>query len=540
MSADQGPAERPSRFSSRVEPFWLNPATIKGTIAIGVGLFILLLPTASTFLIRMGLGIGLVLSGGSDLWFKARGESRSGRGLAEAALAVLAGVALVAYPEATLRIVAVIAAVYLVVRGVTVFAASLRQRAAGDDWILDLTRGLFLVVSGAVVFVLPAATIDGMLVAGAVLAVVVGGIMLTYGIRSRSDAELVDVDAATVTQLVADWIRERDVGDERREEVGDGLFFEPPGRANKVTSWWIMLLLSVAIATFGIQQDSTAVVIGAMLIAPLMVPILGVAAGIVNAWTARIVGSFTMVVAGVAAAVVLAFVVGQWIPSIVPLAANTQVISRTSPNIVDMLIALAAGAAGAYANVDRRVSDSIAGVAIAVALVPPLAVVGLTLEAGMYADSLGAFLLFLTNLVSIILSATLVFFISGFAPFERLRENREKSRAVLRTVGVVALVILVPLSFTAEGIFTTAGRQNSAQRIVEEWLGEEDSLRAVRVDVDGNEVTVMVTGADEPPDVADLGEALSASFGTEVTLRLEYIPSVVMTYPASAEQEDGG
>ena len=118
---------------------------------------------------------------------------------------------------------------------------------------------------------------EGLILTSAVLAVIVGLILLTHGIRAAgTDAGPgIGVVHDSVTHIVWDWIRDADVGPNWRREVADSLYLEPPGRAGKLVAWWVMLLLSVAIATFAVLQDSTAVVIGAMLIAPLMTPILG-------------------------------------------------------------------------------------------------------------------------------------------------------------------------------------------------------------------------------------------------------------------------
>jgi uncharacterized membrane protein len=195
-----------------------------------------------------------------------------------------------------------------------------------------------------------------------------------------------------------------------------------------------------------------------------------------------------------------------------------------------MLIALAAGAAGAYASVDRRVSGSIAGVAIAVALVPPLGVVGVTLQAGMFEDGLGAFLLFLTNFVSILLSATLVFFLTGYAPMQRLKENRREIGALLGMVLTVALIILIPLVFTGEGVLSAASRQRDAQTTVSEWLSDEPDLKAARVELDGEEIMVLLAGVGEIPSVEELEDSLAESFGKPMILTVVYAPTVIVRY----------
>lgn len=517
-------------MTSRIEPFWLNPATIKGTVAIVAGLFILAAPDVSAFIIRLVLGIALVASGAAGLWFAIRHRTNRGvRSAIEAAVMLFAGAALLVTPAATVRAVVLLGAGYLAVRGLGVLISANSLRRRGQTWLVDLVRGLLYISFAVAIVILPVAIISGFRLVLAAGAVVLGAIMLIYGIRRRSEEEVVDVDVASVSELVNEWLLERDIGPERRDRVGDGLFFEGPERSSKLASWWVMLLLSVAIATFGVVQDSTAVVIGAMLIAPLMTPILGISAGIVNTWIKRIAASAGLVAAGAGAAVGLAIVIGQWVPIIVPLAQNSQVTSRVSPNIVDMLIALAAGAAGAYANVDDRVSDSIAGVAIAVALVPPLGVVGLTLQAGMFEDSFGALLLFLTNLVSIILAAAFVFFLTGYAPYRGLQENRARVMSLIRTVGLAAIIIMIPLAITAQDVISRSARTRIANDAVTDWLGDS-SLEAIRINVSGSDVALFLTGPGDIPNLADLEADLTAQFGTPATIRVEHAPTTVVTF----------
>jgi uncharacterized hydrophobic protein (TIGR00271 family) len=519
------------RATGRVLPYWVNPATVKGTLAVLVGINLLYAPRISESLLQLVLGLGLIVAGVSDLWFKLRRERRTRfAGALEALAAIAAGMGLLVWPNATVGVIGLILAVYLLIRGLVTVVSSLRQRRHNDRWKLDFSRGTLTFGLGLIAFIIPGAVLIGFAVFLAVVSVVVGGIMLSHGLRARTEAQSNDLDAESVSQIMVEWVVARDVGDPRRAEIGEALFFEQPSRVAKLVSWWVMLLLSVAIATFGIMQDSTAVVIGAMLIAPLMTPILGSAAAIVNAWPGRLRASIVLVVLGVSAAVGLAFVIGQWLPTIVPLATNSQVTSRISPNLVDMLIALAAGAAGAYASVDRRVSSSIAGVAIAVALVPPLGVVGLELQAGEFSNASGAFLLFLTNFVSIILSAILVFLLTGYVDLKRLGANRDTVGAALRTVVFAALLILVPLVFTAEGVISSASRQSSAQEAVAEWLGEDSPLDTVRVTVDEFAVDVLLSGNGTVPPLTDLEKNLTEAFGSPASIRVEYIPAEVQTY----------
>ncbi|MEN8235646.1 MAG: DUF389 domain-containing protein [Actinomycetota bacterium] len=525
-------SDRPKRrISGRVEPFWLNPATIKGTVAIAVGGLFLAFPEASVYLWRTMLGTALMISGAADLWFRLRSPEAGNRirSSAEGLLTIAAGIAFLAYPNATLRIVMLIAALYLASRGLAITTGAIRNRT-GDAWQLDLARGVLFLVFAGFAFFLPQAVAEALLVALAVGAVIIGAVILVYGIQHHSDSTLVDIDAGSVTQIIRDWMMLQDVGDARRDEIKDGFYFEQPDRTNKLVAWWFMLLLSVAIATFGILQDSTAVVIGAMLIAPLMTPIIGMAGAAVNGWQSRITASLGMIAGGVGASIVLAFIIGAWAPAIVPLATNSQVTSRVNPNVIDMAIALAAGAAGAFANVNRRVSSSIAGVAIAVALVPPLGVVGLTLNAGMYEDASGASLLFLTNLVSIFLAAMIVFLFTGFAPMSNVRKHAIEVKRIAMTVLIAALLILIPLAFTATSILQAAAHQNTARDETTAWLESAPDLELVRVELHGADVSIVVTGTGEVPPLADLAEALTSSFLRPAIIEVEHIPSTRVTY----------
>jgi uncharacterized membrane protein len=190
---------------------------------------------------------------------------------------------------------------------------------------------------------------------------------------------------------------------------------------------------------------------------------------------------------------------------------------------------VAAGAAGAYATIDRRVSSSITGVAIAVALVPPLGVVGVALRETAYSDAGGAFLLFLTNLVGIILMASVVFVIGGLAPVSSFRENREKMKTVVLTVVLGAMIIIVPLAFTSEGILVSASRQGEAQRITSVWIEPVPTLRVNRVNVNGTEISVVVTGEGTLPSVEELEIRLEASFNDDVVVLVEYVPTERVT-----------
>ncbi len=174
--------------------------------------------------------------------------------------------------------------------------------------------------------------------------------------------------------------------------------------------FYILVIVSTMIAGFGLTMNSTAVIIGAMLVAPLMTPIFGMALALIRG-DAHLLGKASQAeIAGVAAAVAMGFILGLVYPSLEP---TPEMISRTQPQLFDLMVAIFSGFAGAYALVDEKISPALPGVAIATAIVPPLANTGLCFAVGAYAGGVGSFLLFFSNFLSILLVASIVFWFFG-------------------------------------------------------------------------------------------------------------------------------
>src|SRR5271154_184371 len=192
------------------------------------------------------------------------------------------------------------------------------------------------------------------------------------------------------------------------KRMRDQLFFEGPERNRRLSRYWLLLPLSAVIASAGVVSDSTATVIGAMIVAPLMTPILGIVLAVVLTDAENLRRSVLLVILGAAAVVGLAWIMGLFVPYPVVAATNSQVAARVTPRIIDLVAALATGAVGAVALARSDISDTLPGVAIAISLVPPLAVVGLTLESGAPHQALGALLLFTTNVAAILASGIVV------------------------------------------------------------------------------------------------------------------------------------
>jgi len=182
------------------------------------------------------------------------------------------------------------------------------------------------------------------------------------------------------------------------------LFFEGARQRPYLVRFTVLLFLATVIASGGIVTNSTATVIGAMIIAPLMTPVMATAAAFVVGSMDRAARSLLLVAAGVALVITVSWLTGNVHTGVISYTNNPQITERVSPNLMDLIIALAAGAAGAFAMSRDDIADSLAGVAISISLVPPLCVVGIALSDGHWTSSLGALVLFLTNFLSILLA----------------------------------------------------------------------------------------------------------------------------------------
>ena len=175
----------------------------------------------------------------------------------------------------------------------------------------------------------------------------------------------------------------------------------------------VLVVSSCIIASLGLLMNSTAVIIGAMIVAPLMMPIRGLAFGFLEADLRLLSDSLSSLSLGATLAVFLAWTMGR-IFDIPGSEFGSEIIARTQPNLADLVVAIAAGAVSGFAKIRPQIGDALAGTAIAVALMPPLCVVGIALSQGSWIASGGAFLLFFTNLLGICFACILIFVWGGY------------------------------------------------------------------------------------------------------------------------------
>lgn len=201
-----------------------------------------------------------------------------------------------------------------------------------------------------------------------------------------------------------------------------------------------MNVLATVVGCYGLFENSPAVVIGAMIIAMLLGPIAGVSLGLVDRNNRLFRKALTTLAGGVAVAYGTAFILGA-VQSEFPL--TGEIYARTAPNLVDLMIALGGGAAGAYSMISPRLSIAFVGVAIATALVPPLASSAICLARGEFRLAGGALLLALTNMVAIQVAGPVVMWLAGYRGMAPGLPGSELKRNVLSVAVLCCLAALL-------------------------------------------------------------------------------------------------
>ncbi|WP_432769335.1 MAG: DUF389 domain-containing protein [Sphingopyxis sp.] len=244
----------------------------------------------------------------------------------------------------------------------------------------------------------------------------------------------------------------------------------------------LLITLSAAIATLGLLQGSAAVVIGAMLVSPLLGPIMGVGFGLATLESSLIKRSLVTMAAGMALAILVAMVI-IWLSPIQDVTAELR--ARTQPTLLDLGVAVVGGIAGVYA-IMRKLSGVMVGVAIATALVPPLSTIGFGLATGRFDFALGASLLFLTNTLAIAFAATIVARLNKFGPSMTAQHTAMQVVGIIVTLGILS----IPLALSLNDIARELRARTTVQAELDRLLGKDDRVDTLNVRLDGDDVAV--------------------------------------------------
>ncbi|WP_143465982.1 DUF389 domain-containing protein [Leifsonia sp. NCR5] len=312
------------------------------------------------------------------------------------------------------------------------------------------------------------------------------------------------------------------------------VFFEGVQASSKFSRFWLLLCLSSVIAASGVVGDSAATVIGAMIVAPLMTPILGIVLATVTGDRRNLLLSWILVAVGAATAVAIGYLVGLLVAAPVVAATNSQVAARVSPSLIDLLAALATGAVGAVALVRKDISDTLPGVAIAISLVPPLSVVGLTLESGSWSEAAGALLLFGANVAAIL--ATGVIILTGYRIGSAARDARtttgeslvkrgwgRRHRAILSIV-VTLLIIGVPLAITSARFTDQELLENSIRQAAQPWA-QQNGWEITQLTATSTDAILTLTGEPPIPETSSLEDVLKAQGIDPAQFTVRFVPA---------------
>jgi uncharacterized hydrophobic protein (TIGR00271 family) len=311
--------------------------------------------------------------------------------------------------------------------------------------------------------------------------------------------------------------------DEDAKAAVQELFPTGAARIEFVVRFSALVMLSASIAAFGLLADSAAVVIGAMLVAPLMTPILATAAATVRAENRELLIAALVIALGTVLAILVGFVTSAIASDAVRGTTDLpgEVEARTFPGLLDLGIAVTAGAAAGYILPRRSATSALPGVGIAVALVPPLVAVGITFELGARTESGNALLLYLTNLAAIVFAASIMLVLSGFRPHQEV-SRRALAGRVLVTVAAVAAVA-VPLTLHTRSTVEDTQLRRTVADAIAVW---DPTARVVELTVDAvdGEATVdlLVAGPNAPREVWTLAEKIRDEFDGPVELDMQF------------------
>ncbi len=321
----------------------------------------------------------------------------------------------------------------------------------------------------------------------------------------------------------------RQLSPERRHEV----LAELEQASSPDFDYFLLVFLSCSIATFGLITNSIAVIIGAMLVAPLMSPILGLSlaslVGEQHMFRRAVVG----LIEGVLLSIVLAFLWGtiaQVLPFDLLVEVPQEIMTRTRPTPFDLGIALAGGAAAAYALAQPRLSAALPGVAIATALMPPVCTVGIGLSLGDLDIAIGAGLLFLTNLAAISFAGIIVFAALGFRP-AHLENTWNRVPRSLFASAILVLLITIPLVILTVRIVDQAHAQQEIRTAVIAELAvlPDGQLVDLQLDTSNSTLSLQITArTSRQPNyqqVVDLQKGIAARLQRSTAIQLIVIPT---------------
>ncbi len=286
-------------------------------------------------------------------------------------------------------------------------------------------------------------------------------------------------------------------------------------------SFYLLTVLGTIIITLGLIINSGAVVIGGMLITPIIWPILAFSLSVIKGRVFSVQKYFFVVLK----TTIIVFIVSLLVGFISPFDTfKEEVLSRTEPTLIELLIGFAAGFIGAYAVSSKKILSSIGGVAVAVSLVPPLCVAGLTLSSGDYSSAVGAFLLYVSNLLGISTASLVVFILEGY--FTTASVNIKNARKNYLTWSFILLILTtIPLLILTKSLIS---EQKTKTFILQTTKNVYPNIVITNISVN-DDITIVVdltaqsAGDINTTNLENLARIYSKKFKKPVTINLDII-----------------
>ncbi|MEB3281814.1 MAG: DUF389 domain-containing protein [Lyngbya sp.] len=289
-------------------------------------------------------------------------------------------------------------------------------------------------------------------------------------------------------------------------------------------NYLVLTISSCLIATLGLLINSAAVIIGAMIIAPLMLPLRGMPFATLEGDLKLLRLSFASITVGTLMSVMCSGLVGLIIriPEF-----GSEILSRTQPTLIDLLIAVVAGGVSGYAKIRPQIGDAIPGTAIAVALMPPICVVGIAISQGQWQAAFGASLLYVTNLIGINLACLGVYVLAGYA------RSSELARTISWSISILLIALLaLPLGISFVQLVNHAQVNNSIRQIlVTRSLIDRPDVEVDKVSINWRkkppEVMVIARTKDPitPDDVALVEQLLKKELALSLKVIFDVTPA---------------
>ena len=300
--------------------------------------------------------------------------------------------------------------------------------------------------------------------------------------------------------------------------------------------YFILILLSCTIATFGLLTNSAAVIIGAMLVAPLMSPILSLSMASISGLSRLFKRSLIAIFEGSGIAILLSALIAflsYRLPFGVTATIPNEVLARTSPSPMDLGIAVAGGAAAAYALAHPRLTAALPGVAIATALMPPLCVIGFGIAFMNSSIIFGSSLLFVTNLVAIAFAGIITFAAMGFGP-RNMKETNKISRSLSISTFLVVVIGLL-LAALAWNTISEARLYSHARTIILDSIDRYTTANLIDLtitsesEVKNISVTLRTTRDLTYAEVEEMQTEMAEELNSPVALEIIVVPMQILT-----------